>query len=126
MLDDDRHALEAEGEDEPSALLERVGFRMRPLKLELADDEQDFQATMAYQGAFAYVYLADRSTCTSAGATCDWSRAPRLEEDVLPVVRDAMHVLDACKGTVLPDDFCDSFSCVIHARSLIGHQRGGE
>jgi hypothetical protein len=87
VLDDDRHALEAEGDDEPPALLEQVGFRMRPLKIELADDEEDYQAVVAYQGAFAYVYLADRSTCAASGTRCDWSRAPRLEEDVLPVVR---------------------------------------
>jgi hypothetical protein len=57
------------------------------LSLELDDDEQDFQATVAFQGAIAYVYLADRSTCTAEGAVCDWSRAPRMDEDVLPVVR---------------------------------------
>jgi hypothetical protein len=33
----------------------------------------------------AYVYLADRSTCPQPGSRCDWRRAPRLEEDVLPV-----------------------------------------
>jgi hypothetical protein len=87
VLDDDRHALEAEGEDEPTAVLERIGFRMRPLKIELADDEEDYQAVVAYQGAFAYVYLADRSTCTREGQTCDWSRPPRMREDVLAVVR---------------------------------------
>ncbi|HEX6133488.1 MAG TPA: alkaline phosphatase family protein [Longimicrobiales bacterium] len=87
VLTDDRHALSAEGEDEPVAVLEQVGFRVRPLKLTLEDDERDFQATVAYQGAFAYVYLADRSTCAAGAGTCDWTRPPRLEEDVLPVVR---------------------------------------
>ncbi|CAN5790404.1 hypothetical protein BH23GEM10_BH23GEM10_13420 [soil metagenome] len=87
VLNDDRHALEAEGDDEPPALIERAGFRMRAMKVELNDDEQDYQATVAYQGAFAYVYLADRSTCVEPGTECDWSRAPRLAEDVLPVVR---------------------------------------
>jgi hypothetical protein len=87
VLDDDRHALGSEGDDEPPAVLERVGFRMRALTLEPGDDEQDYQATMAFQGAFAYLYLADRSTCAQPGQHCDWSRAPRLEQDVLPVVR---------------------------------------
>jgi arylsulfatase A-like enzyme len=87
VLNDAQHALGAEGEDDPVAVLEQAGFRMRALKLELQDDEQDFQTTVAYQGAFAYVYLADRSTCTQPGTRCDWSRAPRLEQDVLPVVR---------------------------------------
>jgi Type I phosphodiesterase / nucleotide pyrophosphatase len=84
---DDAHALGAEGEDEPPQLLRDAGFRVRALKLELDDDEQDYQATVAYQGAFAYVYLADRSTCPGPGDRCDWKRAPRLEQDVLPVAR---------------------------------------
>jgi hypothetical protein len=86
VLDDDRHALEASGDDEPPALIERAGFRMRPFSLDV-DEDDDFQAAVAYQGAFAYVYLADRSTCTEAGTPCDWTRPPRLEEDVLAVVR---------------------------------------
>jgi predicted AlkP superfamily pyrophosphatase or phosphodiesterase len=86
VLEDDRHALEAEGDDEPPAVLEQVGFRMRPLSLDVAADD-DFQAAIAYQGAFAYIYLADRSTCELEDTPCDWSRAPRLREDVLPVVR---------------------------------------
>lgn len=93
VLNDDRHALGAEGDDEPVAVIERAGFRMRALSLELDDDEHDFQATVAFQGAFAYVYLADRSTCAEAGVVCDWSRVPRMDEDVLAVVRafDAAH-----------------------------------
>ena len=86
VIDDDRHALEAEGDDEPPAVIESAGFRMRPLSIDV-DANDDFQAAIAYQGAFAYLYLADRSTCAAEGSPCDWSRAPRLEEDVLPVVR---------------------------------------
>ncbi|MBR9990134.1 MAG: alkaline phosphatase family protein [Gemmatimonadetes bacterium] len=86
VIDDDRHALEAEGDDEPTAVIEQAGFRMRPLSLDV-DEDDDFQATVAYQGAFAYVYLADRSTCEQEGTPCDWMRAPRLQEDVLPLVR---------------------------------------
>ena len=87
VLNDDRHSLGTEGDDEPPALLRRTGFRVRPFVLEPAEDEQDYQATVAYQGAMAYVYLADRSLCLTPGAQCDWARPPRLEEDVLPVVR---------------------------------------
>jgi len=87
VLGDDLHALSADGDDEPTALLARQGFRLRPAKLELEKDEQDFQAVVAYQGAMAYVYLADRSTCPEKGQRCDWKRPPRFQEDVLPVVR---------------------------------------
>jgi hypothetical protein len=86
-LGDDRHSLGTEGDDEPPALLEQVGFRVRPPVLEPDSADAGFQAVLAYQGAFAYVYLADRSTCPAPDAPCDWTRPPRLAEDVLPVVR---------------------------------------
>jgi hypothetical protein len=83
VLNDDRHALSSEGGHEPPDLLKKLGWRVRPFEIEpLADD---YQATVAYQGAIAYVYLADRSTCPDAGQKCDWKRAPRLKEDVLPL-----------------------------------------
>jgi hypothetical protein len=87
VLNDARHALGPEGDGDPVAVLRHAGFRTRPPKLQLDDGERDFQATVAYQGAFAYVYLADRSTCVAEGDVCDWARPPRLEEDVLHVVR---------------------------------------
>jgi hypothetical protein len=87
VLPDDRHGLGAEGDDEPPQVLRNAGFRTRALRIELDPAEQDYQSVMAYQGAFAYVYLADRSTCPRPGDRCDWKRAPRLEQDVLPVAR---------------------------------------
>jgi hypothetical protein len=87
VLGDDRHALGAEGDDEPPAVLTRAGFRVRPFVIEPGDAEQDYQATVAYQGAMAYVYLADRSTCPRPGDRCDWARPPRHQEDVLPVLQ---------------------------------------
>jgi hypothetical protein len=87
VLPDDRHALGAEGDDEPPQVLRNAGFRTRPLEIELDSAREDYQAAFAYQGAFAYVYLADRSTCPRSGDRCDWKRAPRLEQDVLPVAR---------------------------------------
>ncbi|HEU0300738.1 MAG TPA: alkaline phosphatase family protein [Longimicrobium sp.] len=87
VLPDDRHALGAEGADEPPQLLRQAGFRVRAPELELDEEEQDFQAVVAYQGAMAYVYVADRSTCPRPGTRCDWRRPPRMEQDVLPVVR---------------------------------------
>ncbi|WP_375765910.1 alkaline phosphatase family protein [Archangium gephyra] len=53
VLSDDRHALSAEGEDEPTTVLEHAGFRLRPMRLEVEPPEQDFQAVVAYQGAMA-------------------------------------------------------------------------
>ncbi|HEX6747048.1 MAG TPA: alkaline phosphatase family protein [Longimicrobium sp.] len=87
VLSDDAHALGADGLDEPPEVLRRAGFRVRPFKLDVADDERDYQAVVAYQGAMAYVYLADRSVCAAPGTRCDWRRPPRLAEDVLPAVR---------------------------------------
>jgi hypothetical protein len=87
VLDDEAHSLATDEERDPPALLARAGFRVRPFRLELDDDEEDYQAVLAYQGAMAYVYLADRSRCPRAGDRCDWNAPPRLEEDVLPVVR---------------------------------------
>lgn len=81
VLGDDRHALS----DEPAALLDSIGFRVRPFGIDV--DEDDYQAVLAYQGSMAFVYLADRSRCAAAGTRCAWSRAPRFEQDVLPVVR---------------------------------------
>jgi hypothetical protein len=106
VLGDDRHALGTDVENDPPALLEHAGFRVRPFRLHLDDDQQDFSATLAYQGAMAYLYLADRSTCPRPGIPCDWSRAPRLDEDVMPVVRafDAANrtgaVVPALRGTL--------------------------
>ncbi|HUH12438.1 MAG TPA: alkaline phosphatase family protein [Longimicrobiales bacterium] len=85
VLRDDRHALGFEGEDEPPEVLRRAGFRVRPGTLD--SDDESFQATVAYQGAFGYLYLADRSTCPGEEDRCDWSRPPRREEDLLPVAR---------------------------------------
>lgn len=85
VLADDRHALGTDGASEPPALLEQIGYRVRAFRLNA--DRQDFQAVFAYQGFMAYLYLADRSTCAREGDACDWSRPPRMEQDVMPVVR---------------------------------------
>jgi hypothetical protein len=85
VLPDDRHSLGAEGEDEPVEVLRRAGFRTRPFQL--TPDRDDYQAALADQGFLGYLYLADRSSCPAEGDRCDWSRPPRLEEDVMPVVR---------------------------------------
>lgn len=84
-LDQDRNALGTGGSDEWPAVLDSLGFRVRPFEAETSDST--FQAVFAYQGAFAYLHLADRSTCPDPDRRCDWRRPPRFEEDVLEVVR---------------------------------------
>jgi hypothetical protein len=98
VLKDDAHALGADDENGPPALLEYAGFR--PRATELDPDADDYQAVVAYQGAIAYVYLADRSTCEQPGTTCSWMLPPRFDADVLHVVR----AFDAANqtGTGLP------------------------
>lgn len=84
-LKDDLHSLHVDGADEPTAVIEGAGFRLRPAGV--GPDSTDYQAAVAFQGGMGYVYLADRSTCPAAGIRCDWTRAPRMDEDVLPVAR---------------------------------------
>lgn len=83
VLHDERHALGDRDDGEgPRDVLRAAGFRVRPAGWKV--EERDFQAVLAYGGAFAFVYLADRSTCPRAGSDCDFRRPPRFEEDVLP------------------------------------------
>ena len=87
VLRDPQHALGANPDDGPAAVVKAAGFRPRKFVLNPGPNDQDYQAVFAYQGAIAYVYLADRSTCPNPGTTCDWKRPPRYREDVLPVAR---------------------------------------
>jgi hypothetical protein len=81
LVADEAHALEPKLERGPAAVLQSAGFRVRPFEWRV--DDRAFQAVFAYQEALAYVYLADRSACSGEKETCDWSRPPRFEEDVL-------------------------------------------
>jgi hypothetical protein len=85
VLKDERHALGSDDASGPPALLAHAGFRVRAPEIEVEDD--DYQAVVAYQGAFANLYLANRSTCVNAGERCSWMLPPRFDEDVLEVVR---------------------------------------
>jgi hypothetical protein len=89
---DDDHALGADHDRGPPGVLRAAGFRTRPFKLDV-DGNDDFQSAVAYQGAIAYVYLADRSTCAEKGRPCEWSRPPRFAEDVLAAA-EAFRVAD--------------------------------
>jgi hypothetical protein len=84
VIKDEVHALGAMPGRRAPAILEDLGFKPRPAALDTS--ENDYSAVLAYQGAMAFIYLADRSTC-SAGEPCDWKKPPRFGEDVMPVVR---------------------------------------
>jgi hypothetical protein len=84
-MNDDHHALGGIGDDTPFGLVEKTGFRVR--KPILGDADKDYQAVLAYQGFMAYIYLADRTTCPKDDDHCNWSKPPRFNEDVMPVVR---------------------------------------
>ena len=90
VLRDDHHALSTKGDDEPPMVLKKAGFRVRPFELEVSEKEP-FDAVLAYQGAMAYVYLADRSGCATEKAVCDWGKPPRYEEDVLAAAEAYYH-----------------------------------
>jgi hypothetical protein len=73
---------------------------------DVGEGGDDFQTALAYQGAMAYVYVADRSTCPEPGDRCDWTRPPRFEEDVLPLARAFFeanasgHRIEGLEGTL--------------------------
>jgi hypothetical protein len=81
IIHDDDHAI-GTGDDGAPGVLTKLGFRIRPFKQKVAD-EDPFSAVLAYGGAMAYVYLADRSKCPGARDRCTWSEPPRYREDVL-------------------------------------------
>ncbi len=83
VMYDDIHSLN-DGEANPPALLSRAGFRVRPRQLDVSAKD-DFDAVLAYGGATAYAYVADRSTCPNPKDVCDWTKPPRYEADVLPL-----------------------------------------
>jgi len=107
VLEDDAHSIGVEHEGEPPSVLHHAGFRVRPAQLKV-DERDPFSAVVAYGGALAYVYVADRSTCPGMeGPPCDWSRAPR-PEDVQSVAdaffrasRDPKHGMHATLDMIL-------------------------
>jgi hypothetical protein len=87
VLKDDRHALGAVPDESVPGVIRDAGYRLRKWVLNPGPSDQDYQAAFAYQGAIAYLYLADRSTCANPGDKCDWKRPPRFNEDVMPALR---------------------------------------
>jgi hypothetical protein len=99
VKDDDEHALAMDDEaHDPPAVLRKAGFKLRPFKLDVSEQEK-FDTVLAYQGAMAYVYVADRSRCREG--RCDWKRPPRFREDVLKVA-DAFWQASK-SGKLVPD-----------------------
>lgn len=95
VLEDDKHALAASG---PPDVLRSAGFRVRPFKRDV-EKTHSFSATLAYGGAMAYVYLADRSRCAGDDDVCPWEDPPRYEEDVL-VAAEAFAQANGAASTV--------------------------
>jgi Type I phosphodiesterase / nucleotide pyrophosphatase len=84
-INDDAHRLGTDDEHSPFAVVASAGFRVR--RPFIINPKDDYQAVLAYQGSMAYIYLADRSTCPSQRQRCDWKKAPRFRDDVIPVLR---------------------------------------
>jgi hypothetical protein len=103
---DERHQLDTDDENSPYEAVAKAGFRVRRPTLSLAPDQDNYQAVLAYQGFMAYIYLANRSTCRHEHDRCRWSQPPRLEEDVMPVVKTIYrsnmtgHPVRKLKGTI--------------------------
>jgi hypothetical protein len=81
---DREHALWTDGEDSPPGLMRKAGYHVRPFQEKVAKDTP-YDAVLCEGGATAFIYLADRSTCTGKSRVCDWRLPPRYEEDVLPL-----------------------------------------
>jgi predicted AlkP superfamily pyrophosphatase or phosphodiesterase len=99
VVHDDAHALSTKKDEDPPSVLERIGFRVRPFARNVPEKDP-FSAVLAYGGAMAYVYLADRSSCPSEKDVCDWRLPPRYEEDVLAAA-EAFHKNDD-DGSIVP------------------------
>jgi len=100
VVHDRAHALGG-ADGAPPAILRDAGFRVRePTRVVPPTDP--FSAVLAYGGAMAYVYLADRSQCPGPHDPCPWRQPPRYVEDVLaaadafyraPAMRDALDMV---------------------------------
>ena len=94
---DETHALGTR--DGPPSVLRGAGFRVRHFAQTAAANDP-FSAVLAYGGAMAYVYLADRSQCQGEHDACPWRAPPRYREDVLAAA-DAFYRANI-DGTLAP------------------------
>jgi len=82
VVADAAHSIDT-GEDDAPGVLHALGWKTRPFRASVSERDP-FNAVLAYGGAIAFVYLADRSRCTGEQA-CAWDAPPRYREDVLAV-----------------------------------------
>ena len=62
VIADAAHSIDT-GEDDAPGVLHALGWKTRPFRANV-DAHDPFDAVLAYGGAMAFVYLADRSRCT--------------------------------------------------------------
>jgi arylsulfatase A-like enzyme len=74
VLKDQIHDLAFGDHGQLDELLEKTGWRVRKPGVKLTPDQGDYQAVIADEGFAAYLYLANRSTCSKAQEPCDWRR----------------------------------------------------
>ena len=98
VVHDAPHALGAQ--EGPPSVLKGAGFVVRPFKQDVPAKDP-YSAVLAYGGAMAYVYLADRSQCPSPKESCSWKLPPRYKEDVL-VAAEAFYRANL-EGTNAPE-----------------------
>jgi hypothetical protein len=79
VMHDQQHAIAT---DLPRDVLRSAGFRVRAFQRDVGARDP-FSAVIAYGGATAYVYVADRSRCAGEHDVCPWKEPPRYREDVL-------------------------------------------
>ncbi len=105
VIHDHEHSLFTDAAEDPNGVLAAAGFRVRPFKREVSAKDP-FSAVLAYGGAMAYVYLANRSLCPGPKDICDWKQPPRYEDDVLAAAEtfyknnEDGSVVPAMKGTL--------------------------
>lgn len=85
VLNSDRNALGMDPDGGWPGIIADAGYRLRPFERETS--VSTYQAVLAYQGAVANLYLADRSTCATEDEACDWTRGPDLDRDLIPLLR---------------------------------------
>lgn len=80
IIADKAHSIST-GDDDAPGVMKSAGWKLRPFREHVAASDA-YDAVLAYGGAFAFVYLADRSRCAGVAA-CAWDAPPRYREDVL-------------------------------------------